>query len=231
MTELEQTRGQVQDTRASRAAARSEAAGKGKGGAIVETLLDVGIDGRPPIDSARQVADAALAGADGNRERAVDAVVGQHYRIAAAGGFVTGLGGVFTLPVALPANVAEFYLTATRMVASIAAVRGYDIDKPEVRSAVLLTLIGADSDDLLKKAGYSGSGQVFRLATERLPAPVLLIINKAIAFKLFTQLAKKTLAFAGKGLPFVGGAVGAGVDTYMMKRIADQARQEFTPVP
>ena len=52
------------------------------------------------------------------------------------------LNGVFSLP----ANVLEFYLLATRMVASIASVRGYDIKQPEIRSAILLTLIDAEAD-------------------------------------------------------------------------------------
>jgi hypothetical protein len=40
------------------------------------------------------------------------------------------------MPVALPANVAEFYLIATRMVAAIADVRGYDVTDPQIRTAV-----------------------------------------------------------------------------------------------
>ena len=37
------------------------------------------------------------------------------------------------MPVAVPVNVAEFYVQATRMVGGIATLRGYDLAEPEVR--------------------------------------------------------------------------------------------------
>ena len=52
-----------------------------------------------------------------------DDIIGAHLRLAAGNGFVTGLGGFVTLPIALPANVAGFYIVATRMAGAIAAVR------------------------------------------------------------------------------------------------------------
>src|SRR5262245_14038772 len=105
-------------------------------------MLDVGIDGRGPFHSAQAVADHQRAQSP-DAESAVDAVVHSHLRLGAAGGFATGVGGFVTLPVALPANVVEFYLVATRMVAATASLRGYDLSRPEIRSAVLLTLVGA----------------------------------------------------------------------------------------
>jgi EcsC family protein len=195
---------------------------------LVERLLDVGIDGRGPVDSAQAVADKARA-ASADADTAVDMVVRQHSKMAAAGGFVTGVGGLITLPVALPVNVAEFYLLATRMVASIACLRGYDLRQPEVRSAVLLTLVGADSEDLLRKAGLATSGRLSSLAAERLPGPALMVVNKGVGFRLLSQIGRKTLPRFGKAVPLVGGAVGAGVDVYLLRRIADHARHEFPP--
>jgi EcsC family protein len=195
---------------------------------FVERLLDVGIDGRGPVDSAQAVADKARATTAG-ADSAVDMVVRQHTKIAAAGGFVTGVGGLITLPVALPVNVVEFYLLATRMVASIACLRGYDLRQPEVRSAVLLTLVGAESDDLLKKAGLTTSGRLSSLAAERLPGPALMMVNKGVGFRLLSQIGRRSLPRFGKAVPLVGGAIGAGVDAYLLHRIADHARHEFPP--
>jgi hypothetical protein len=193
---------------------------------IVERLLDVGIDGRGRFDSAQKVADCALSD-HGDAERAIDAVVRSHLRIAAAGGFVTGIGGMITLPVALPANLLEFYTVATRMVAAVSSLRGYDLHQPGVRSAVMLTLVGADADDLLKKAGVSAGGRLANLAGERLPGPALMVLNKGIGFRLVSQVGKSSLSRFGKGVPVVGGVIGAGVDLYLMRRIAEQARREF----
>ena len=124
---------------------------------FVQRLLDVGVDGKGTFDSARQVADTALS-RHHNPDKAIDDIVNEHTKLAAAGGFVTGLGGFITLPVALPANVIGFYILATRMVAAVAKVRGYDVESPNVRSAILLGLVGADAGDVLRKAGVATSG-------------------------------------------------------------------------
>jgi len=193
---------------------------------VIERLLDVGIDGKGPFDSAQKIADVALAEHAG-ADQAIDAIVRTHLKLAAAGGFVTSLGGFVTLPVALPANVLEFYLVATRMVASIASARGYDIRQPEVRSAVLLALVGADADDLLSKAGVTTTGRLANLAAQRLPGPALMVVNKAVGFRIMTEFGKKSLTRLGKAVPLVGGVVGAGLDTYLLHRIADYSRHEF----
>ncbi|MGN6635496.1 MAG: EcsC family protein [Oryzihumus sp.] len=193
---------------------------------MVERLLDVGIDGKGPFDSAEKVADVALTD-HADVEGAVDAIVRLHLKMGAAGGFVTSLGGFVTLPVALPANVLEFYLVATRMVAGIASARGYDIRQPEVRSAVLLALVGADADDQLSNAGLTKTGRLANQAAQQQPGPALMVVNKAVGFRLLTQVGKKTLTRFGKAVPLVGGVVGAGLDTYLLKRIADHSRHEF----
>ena len=197
---------------------------------MIERLMDIGIDGRGSFESAQKVADLAQAEHPG-AERAIGAMVRSHLRLAAAGGFVTSLGGFVTMPIALPANVLGFYLVATRLVAGIAATRGYDLGRPEVRSAVLLALVGADADDLLKKAGYMSTGRLANLAAQRLPGPALMAVNKAVGFRLLSQIGKKSLTRFGKAVPLVGGVVGAGVDTFLLKQIADHARQEFPPRP
>lgn len=195
-------------------------------GKVVEQLLDVGLDGRGPFDSAQKVADSARSD-HGDTERSVDAVVRSHLRLAAAGGFVTGLGGFVTLPVALPANILGFYAIATRMVGSVASLRGYDLRQTGVREAVMLTLVGADATDLLAKAGVRTSGRLASLAAQRLPGPAIMVINKGIGFRLVSQVGKSALSRFGKGVPVVGGVVGAGVDLYLMRRIAENGRREF----
>lgn len=194
-----------------------------------ERLLDVGIDGKGQFDSAQKVADDAIA-EHPEAERAIDAIVRSHRNLAAAGGFVTSLGGFVTMPIALPANVLEFYLVATRMVAGIASTRGYDIVRPEVRSAVLLALVGADSDDLLSKVSDASTGRLTGMAFQGLPGPVLLAVNKGVGFRLLIRVGKRSLTRFGKAVPLAGGVIGAGLDAYLLNRIADHARREFPPM-
>lgn len=164
---------------------------------LVERILEVGIDGKGSFDSAQKVADDARRRRS-DPERVVDDIIGAHLRLAAGNGFVTGLGGFVTLPIALPANVAGFYIVATRMAGAIAAVRGYDIADPSVRSAILLSLIGADSDDLLQKVGYQTGGRLANLATERLPGALLMAINKGVGFRIVTRMGRSTLSKMGR---------------------------------
>lgn len=208
------------------------ARGKDEGvvGRLVDVLLDAGIDGVGPLRSARELADLALRQTR-TPEGAVKRVVRSHVVKGGVGGFVTSVGGFVTMPVALPANVVEFYVGATRMVASIATLRGYDLDDPQVRTAVLLTLVGSEADEVLAKAGLTGgTGKVVGLVGQQLPPAALLILNKAIAFRLLRGFGEKAFARLGRGVPLAGGVVGGGIDVWMMRRIAEHAQQEFPPL-
>jgi hypothetical protein len=214
-----------------RAALPAEGGLTGAATRFVERLLDVGIDGKGPFDPAHEVAAKALEQAHGDREQALRVIARDHRQLGAVGGFATGLGGFFTMPISLPANVLEFYLLATRMTAATAKVRGYDIDQPEIRSAILLSLAGADSDDLLKKAGLQAAGgKLSSVAFDRLPAPALMVLNKAVGFRLLGRIGQGTFARLGRAVPIVGGLIGATVDVYMLSRIAKQAAKEFPAV-
>lgn len=198
---------------------------------MVDMLLDVGLDGRGPLSPVRAVADEALSKAGGDREKAIAALARRSTVTGGVGGFVTGLGGFITMPVSLPVNVAEFYLQAVRMVGGIATLRGYDIDEPRVRSAVLLTLVGSDADEVLEKAGMSTAGsRVTAYALKGLPPAALMMVNKAVGFRLLRGVSEKVLARLGRGVPFAGGLVGGGIDGWMMKKIADHAMTEFPTV-
>ena len=195
---------------------------------LVENLLDSGIDGKGPFDSAAEVAAAALKKNQGNVEGAVDTVISSHLKLAAASGFVTSLGGFITLPISLPANVLGFYLLATRMTGAVASLRGHDLSQQQIRTAVLLTLVGADADDLLAKAGMvAPTGRLTNLAAQRLPGPALMVVNKAVGFRLLSTAGKKTFSRFGRNVPLLGGVVGAGLDGWLLKRISENARREF----
>lgn len=195
---------------------------------VVEGLLDLGIDGKGTFASAAKVADAALRSAGGDVDKAVDAIIRSHTVKAGAEGFVTSLGGFVTLPISLPANVIAFYALATRMTAAVARLRGHDISQPQIRTAVLLSLAGADADDLLRKAGkVVPAGGITNLVAQRLPGPAEMVVKKAVGFRVIATAGKGTFARFGRAVPVLGGAVGAGIDVWMLRSIADNARKEF----
>lgn len=196
--------------------------------ALIKRLMAFGIDGVGPYAGARKVAERALRASGGDVERAVGRVVSAHTRSGAAGGFVTSLGGFVTMAAAIPANVFEFYVQATRMTAAVAHLRGYDLSDPTIRTAVLLTLTGSDSSDILAKAGIGvGGSAALQLAGKNLPKSALMVVQKAIAFRLLRGVGERMFARVGKLVPVLGGVFGAGIDWAMMRRIGDQARTEF----
>ncbi|MBC3761757.1 EcsC family protein [Quadrisphaera oryzae] len=194
---------------------------------LVRRLVDLGIDGAGPLAPAADAAAAARR-KHSDVEDAIDALVSSSTRSAAVGGFVTGLGGFVTLPVALPANLLGYYVIATRTVAGTAALRGYDLSSEEVRSAVLLVLADEDGGALLTKFGLAGpGGLVTRLARKQLAGPGLAVLNKAIGFQLLSRLGRSSLSRLGRGLPLAGGLLGAGLDAYALRRTAKAARAAF----
>lgn len=197
---------------------------------LVQGLLNVGIDGKGPLDSAAEVAAQALKKTDGKADEAIDRIVRTGVVGGGVGGLVTGLGGFVTMPVAIPVNVFEFYVQATRMVAAIAKVRGYDLTQPNIRTAVLLTLVGAKSDQVLSEAGIPvavGGGKLASMALKRVPPAGMMVVNKAIGFRLLRTFGEKIFSRFGRAVPVLGGVFGGGLDGFMMKRIADQAKREF----
>jgi hypothetical protein len=199
-------------------------------GRLVQVLLDAGIDGLGPLKSAQELADLARRDTR-TTEGAVKKIIRSHVVKGGVGGFVTSVGGFVTMPVALPANVVEFYVGATRMVAGIATLRGYDLDDPQVRSAVLLTLVGSEADEVLAKAGLTGkTGKVVGLVGQQLPPAALLMVNKAIGVRILRGVGEKAFARLGRAIPLAGGVIGGSIDVWMMKRIADHALGEFPPV-
>ena len=57
---------------------------------------------------------------------------------------MTNIGGLATLPVAIPANITGVATVQVRMVAAIAHLRGYDLNDNRVRTALVMCLMGGE---------------------------------------------------------------------------------------
>ncbi|MDO5663433.1 MAG: EcsC family protein [Brachybacterium sp.] len=222
-----------QTEKTTREALKEARSGRGDGGALermVESFRDIGIDGRLAFSSAADVAKAASKGRGKNEDRAIRRIVGSHRRGVTVGGFLTGLGGFVTLPVMLPGNVVEFYVQATRMVAAIAAVRGYDIDDEEIRTRVLATLVGEEADDVLKNVGLGPvAGVAARQVAKRMPASPSTAVARAIGARILRRFGLRSVRLFGKAVPGLGGIIGAWGDRRALRRIEKAALEQFPP--
>lgn len=166
----------------------------------VDASINRAIGGVGPLKGAVAVADEHRRHAP-DTEAAIARLVQTHLRLAAASGFITGLGGIAALPVTLPAGISGLYIIAARMVVGIAHLRGYDVESEEVRSAVVVVLAGSATAEAAKKLGAK--------AARRLVA---------------RALRRRGLRF----IPGLGGPVGGAVDAAACATIARYAMKVFS---
>lgn len=151
------------------------------------------------------------------------------YQVAkcATSGFITGLGGLITLPVAIPANVGSVMYVQMRMIACLAYMGGYDIDSDQVQTLVYACLAGISVDQILKQAGIQ-FGEKFAMAmVKKIPGEVLTKINQRVGFRFLTKFGTKGVINIGKAVPVVGGIISGGFDFAETKAIADRAYKMF----
>jgi hypothetical protein len=197
---------------------------------FVREALHRAIVGVGPLPPAAKAAEAQLKEQKGNRERAVHEVIENHVRYAGAQGFVTNIGGIVTMALTIPANVSGLALIQCRMIAGIAHLRGYDLDDPRVRNAILTCLLGEDTvNTMIKKRKLPAPPMA--LATAPVNDPELdRILSAEVASELITKVAGKRIAVTvGRRVPIVGGVVGLGADAYATWRIGRYADRELLP--
>jgi hypothetical protein len=198
---------------------------------FVREALHRAIHGIGPLPPAASAADKQLREQRGHVDKAIHEVIENHVRYAGAQGFLTNLGGLTTMAFTVPTNITGLALVECRMIAGIAHLRGYDLDDPRVRNAVLVCLLGEEP--------------VRRLVSEqKLPAPPMAlatapahdpsldrVISAEVAADLVAKVAGKKLAVTvGRRIPLVGGLVGMGADGYATWKIGRYADRELLPL-
>jgi EcsC protein family len=202
---------------------------------FVRQAFERAVDGLGPLKGAAAAADAKLEKHHGDRARAIGDVVDSHVSLAGAQGFLTNIGGMVTMTVAIPANVSGLALLQAHMVGGIAHLRGYDLTDPRVRNAVLACMLGGDSVTALIKAKKLPSSPM-AIATAPAYDPVLdQRIASHVAAELLERVAgKRTLAVLGRKVPVLGGGIGLvsdGLATFQVGRYAAKELKSRTSPP
>ena len=197
---------------------------------FVREALRRAIEGVGPLPPAAKAADAQLEEQRGDVEKAIHEVIENHVRYAGAQGFVTNIGGLVTMAVTVPANISGLALIECRMIAAIAHLRGYDLDDPRTRNAILVCLLGEDTVKSLVRAKHLPAPPM-ALATAPAHDPeVDQRISTFVARDLIAKVAGKRLATSvGRRIPVVGGVVGAGADGFATWRVGRYADRELLP--
>lgn len=194
----------------------------------VRMVLDRAIDGFGPLRSAAASADTKLVDASGDVEGAITALVRMHTSLAGVQGFVTNLGGLATAAVAVPANVAGVTIVQCHLVAGIAHLRGYDLEDPRVRNAILACMLGESEVASLIKSHRLPSSPM-ALATSPVHDPLLdERLSREVTSELVGRTAgRRAVTLIARRIPLVGGAVGGSSDAYATWQIGQFTAKEL----
>ena len=125
-------------------------------GKIMQALnwaYEKALDGTiPGTDSSYEMAENYQKGED-NLEAKVNSLIRWQNTKSATTGFVSGLGGIITMPVAIPASIATVIYVQIRMITAIAIMGGYDVKDDRVKALVYSCLAGNAAKDILKGTG------------------------------------------------------------------------------
>lgn len=197
------------------------------GGNALRGLLEAAINGTGLVPGAKGAAAKHLLKKE-NVEDAIESLVFTHVGLAGAQGFLTSLGGLPTLAVTLPANIAGLAVVQIRLIATIAHLRGYDIDSRQVRTAMIVCLMGRDGVDALMADGVLPTSPL-AVAT----APIFdVTLDRQVSERVLGELVgriggrRASLLFARR-IPLLGGGVGATMDGYSTIAIGGFARDVF----
>ena len=197
-------------------------------GGALRRVLEVAIDGPGRLPAARTVAAKHLLRHGGSVEDAIDSLVAHHVRLASAQGFVTNIGGLAALPVAIPANLTGVAVVQVRMVAAIAHLRGYDVNDLRVRTALVMCLLGGE--EVARRIG-NGSLPTSPMAVATAPvfdASLDHQVAEAVLADLMNRIGGKNLALVvTRRVPLLGGGVGAVVDGVATRQIGAYAKSEL----
>ena len=180
-------------------------------------------------DGAGDMARDYLRGT-GSLEEKVNSLIRVQNTKAASSGFLSGLGGLTTSLVLLPANVTSVLYFQVQMVTAIAVMCGLDPKDDRVKALVLQCLACSSAADVLKAMGVEGGKRLTAALICKIPRAWLSAINRALGVKLVTKFSEKGAVVLGKGVPLVGGLIGGSVDAYTTNRIGNVARDLFVPV-
>lgn len=145
-------------------------------------------------------------------------------------GMATGIGGLATLPVSIPAGLGAGWILQGRLAMAIAHIYGHNVSDERVRTMVLLAVLGENMlKEPIKAAGVEISKRAAANAIRKLPIQALKEVNKAVGMRLITKAGQTGVISLTKIVPVLGGLVGGTVDAVMCASVGKLATRLFRP--
>lgn len=193
---------------------------------VLDWSYDKAVNGLPGMETAEELAEKYISKSS-SIDEAIDKFINWQQAKCATSGFITGLGGIITLPVAIPANISSVIYVQIRMIAAIAIMKGYDLKDDQVKTLVYVSLTGQAATDILKQAGIKIGTKMSTVLIKRMPIEIIKQINKRVGFRLVTKFGEKGIINLGKCVPVLGGVIGGTVDAVGTRTIGKTAKKVF----
>lgn len=176
------------------------------------------VTGFTGIDSAYELANSYLK-EEGTLNEQMDSLIRWQVAKSCTTGFVTGLGGLLTMPITVPANIASVLYVQIRMICAIAHMGGHDIQDDKVKTFIYICMVGNGAKELLKNFSIK--------IGEKALIKALASMNTKIAAKLAVKFGEKSASSIGKAVPILGGIVGGSLDAVSTRIIGKLAKKIF----
>jgi hypothetical protein len=185
----------------------------------LDSLYLQAIKGGLGTDSAKELAHHYLSIFPDTQQAAENLILWESSK-AATSGFITGLGGVVTLPVTLPVSLTGLLFIQFRMIAAIAILGDHSPDDIRTRHLIYVCLGGSVAKELLQNAGL----HLFR----QLSSAALETVSEKAIMTLMTRITTGVAAgSAARLLPLVGGIMSGGMDWVLVRSAGALAREVF----
>lgn len=202
----------------------------GKALQLANWLLDKGAEGFGPFTGAADLAQEYLDDPSyDSHDHRVASLIRWEVSKNTTSGFVTGLGGLATMPIALPAGFGAAWLVQARLASSIAHIYGYSLSDDRVRTLVLLSILGdATVKEPIKVAGKVIAQKTLQSGIGSISGKTLVKINQAIGFRLITKAGTKGVINLSRLVPVLGGVVGGAFDGASCYAVGAVAQRVFS---
>lgn len=187
--------------------------------AIAGWLYDKAVSGIAGIESAEMLASRYLEDASGDVQLAARNLIHWESIKAGSSGFLSGIGGVVTLPVTLPLNITSVLFLQTRLVAAIACLGQHRLSDERIRALAGLCLCGSAAKALLQELSLQVVDRWTSVVTQQ-------VTEKTLAL-LATRAGLVSAENMVRLVPLAGGIVSGAVDMLSTRTIGCIASTTF----
>ncbi|MGE5382767.1 MAG: EcsC family protein [Omnitrophica WOR_2 bacterium] len=157
----------------------------------------------------------------------INALIRHQQLLAGSSGFITGIGGLMSLPIAIPLNLASVVFIQLRMIAAIAHLGGFDIEDKRVKSMAYACMAGNAAKDIFQEIGIRTGTKLTQKLIYGISERSFISVNEKIGFALISRTGSKGLINLSKAVPIAGGIIAGSLDLATTALIGKIAKKTF----